>query len=132
MLLPSGVGDVPTLNVRSDVWDCVESYTICMLLMCRLKIMPTSNLKLVISFLVLPLVLLHSFKSLSFVASTQRAPLISHVYLRLAIRPSAVMCAMLPGDDVEPDNKVGWRQQLPSLPSSSHSRCCLPFCSCCH
>jgi hypothetical protein len=48
----SGVGNVPTLNVRSDVWDLVESYTIRMLLACRLKITFTSNLKLIISFLV--------------------------------------------------------------------------------
>jgi hypothetical protein len=89
MLLPSGVGDVPTLSVHLDVWDHVESYTIRMLLACRLKIIPTSNLKLIISFLVLPLVLLHSYKPLSFVASTRHAPLTLHVYLRLAIRPSA-------------------------------------------
>jgi hypothetical protein len=60
-----------------------------MLLPCRLKIIPSSNLKLIISFLVLPLVLLHSFKLLSFVASMRHAPLTLCVYLRLAIRPSA-------------------------------------------
>jgi hypothetical protein len=37
-LLLSGVGYVPTLNVHSDVWDCVESYMIHMLLARRLKI----------------------------------------------------------------------------------------------
>ncbi len=58
----SDIGKVPTPNVRSDVWDLVEAYTICMLLACRLKIIPTSNLKLVISLLVLHIVLL-SFKS---------------------------------------------------------------------
>jgi hypothetical protein len=52
----SGIGKVPTPNVHSDVWDCVES--IRMLLACRLKIIPTSNLKLIISFLVLHIVLL--------------------------------------------------------------------------
>jgi hypothetical protein len=83
----SGVSRVPTPNVQLDVWDCVESYAIRMLLACRLKIIPTSNLKLIISFLVLPLVLLSSFKLLSFVASTRHA--ILRVYLRLAIRPSA-------------------------------------------
>ncbi len=51
-LLLSDVGYVPTLNVHSDVWDCVESYTICMLLTCRLKITFTVSLKLIISFLV--------------------------------------------------------------------------------
>ncbi len=55
MLLPSVVGEVPIPNVRSDVW----SYTIRMPLVCRLKIVPTSNLKLIISFLVLHIVLLH-------------------------------------------------------------------------
>ncbi len=44
----SGVSKVPTPNVRLDVWDCVESYMIRMLLGCRLKIIPTSNLKLII------------------------------------------------------------------------------------
>jgi hypothetical protein len=43
---------MPTPNVRSDIWDCVESYAIHMLLTCRLKITLTSNLKLMISFLV--------------------------------------------------------------------------------
>jgi hypothetical protein len=75
MLLPSGVGDVPTPNVRLDVWDHVESYMISMLLVCRLKIILSSNLKLIISFRVLPLVLLLSFKLLSFVASIRHAPL---------------------------------------------------------
>ncbi len=89
MLLPSGIGKVPTLNVHSDVWDCLESYTICMLLACRLKIIPTSNLKLMISFLVLHIVLLHSFKLLSLVASTWHTPSTLCVYLRLANRPSA-------------------------------------------
>jgi hypothetical protein len=51
-LLLSGVGYVPTPNVHSDVWDCVESYTIHMLLACRLKITFTFSLKLIISFLV--------------------------------------------------------------------------------
>jgi hypothetical protein len=51
-LLLSGVSYVPTLNVHSDVWNSVESYTIYMLLSCRLKITFTFNLKLIISFLV--------------------------------------------------------------------------------
>jgi hypothetical protein len=50
--LLSGIGHVPTLSVRSDVWDHVESYTICMLLAHSLKITFTSSLKLIISFLV--------------------------------------------------------------------------------
>jgi hypothetical protein len=45
----SGVGEVPTPNVRSYVWDRVESYTVCMLLTCRLKIITTCNRKLIIS-----------------------------------------------------------------------------------
>ncbi len=48
-----GVGNVLTPNVHSDIWDCVEPYMICMLLARRLKIIPISNLKLIISFLVL-------------------------------------------------------------------------------
>ncbi len=51
-LLLSGVGYVPTPNVHSDVWDCVESYTIYMLLACRPKITFTFSLKLIISILV--------------------------------------------------------------------------------
>jgi hypothetical protein len=51
-----------TLNVRSDTWDHVESYPIHMFLTCRLKITFTSNLKLIISFLVLHIVLLSLFK----------------------------------------------------------------------
>ncbi len=90
----SGVGKVPTLNVCSDVWDHVESYTILMLLACRLKIIPTSNLKLIISFLVLHIVLLLLQKLLSLVASTRHAHLTSRVYLRLANRPSATFCAL--------------------------------------
>jgi hypothetical protein len=54
----SDIGEVPTLNVHLDAWDRVESYTIRMLLVCRLKIIPTSNLKFIISFLVLHTVLL--------------------------------------------------------------------------
>ncbi len=48
----SGVGHVPTPNVRSDIWDRVESYVIHMLLARRLKIIFTPSLKLIISFLV--------------------------------------------------------------------------------
>ncbi len=51
-LLLTGVGYVPTLNVHLDVWDHVESYTIHMLLACRLKITFTFSLGLIISFLV--------------------------------------------------------------------------------
>ena len=66
---------MPNPNVCSDVWDCVESYAICMLLARRLKIIPTSNLKLIISFLVLLILLLLLFKSLLLVASTRHAAL---------------------------------------------------------
>ncbi len=52
MWLLSGIGYVPTPNVHSDVWDCVESYTIYMLLACRLKITFIFSLKLIISILV--------------------------------------------------------------------------------
>ena len=71
----SGIGDVPTPNVSSDIWDGVESYGICMFLACRAKIIPTSNLKLIISFLVLLILVLLLFKSLSLVASTRHAAL---------------------------------------------------------
>ncbi len=51
-LLLSGIGYVPTPNVHSDEWDRVKSYTIYMLLACRLKITFTFSLKLIISKLV--------------------------------------------------------------------------------
>jgi hypothetical protein len=54
----SGVGHVPTPNVHSDIWDRVESYGICMLLACRLKITFTSYFKLIISVLVLLILVL--------------------------------------------------------------------------
>jgi hypothetical protein len=73
MLLPSGIGDVPTPNVHLDVWDRIESYMIRMLLACRLKIISSPNLKLIISFLVLPLVLLCHYPLLSSVASMWHA-----------------------------------------------------------
>jgi hypothetical protein len=89
MLLPSGIDDVPTLNMRSDIWDCVEFYAICMLFACRLKIIPTSNLKLIISFLVLLILVLSFFKLISVVALKQHTHLTLHTVLRLANRPSA-------------------------------------------
>ncbi len=62
--LLSGIGNVPTPNVHLDVWDHVESYVILMVLARRLKIIPTSNLKLLISFLVLLILVLSFIKSL--------------------------------------------------------------------
>jgi hypothetical protein len=85
----SGIGNVPTPNVPSDVWDCVESYMIHMLLVCRLKIIATSNLKLIVSFLVLNIVLLSLFKLLSLVASTRHTHSTLCIKFRLANRPSA-------------------------------------------
>jgi hypothetical protein len=67
----------------------------------QLKIISSGNLKFIISFLVLPLVLLHSYQSFSFVASMQHAPLRLHVYLRLAIRPSAQL-------------QISWQEWPPS------------------
>ncbi len=85
----SGVGNVPTPNVRLDVWDPVESYEIHMFLACRLKIIPTSNLELIISFLVLLILVLSFIKSLSIIVSSmQHAHLTSRTVLRLANRPS--------------------------------------------
>ncbi len=63
----SDVGNVPTLNVRSGIWDRVESYAMHMVLTRRLKIIPTSNLKLIISSLVLLILVLSLFKLLSVV-----------------------------------------------------------------
>jgi hypothetical protein len=60
----SGIGKMPTPNVRSDVCDRVESYTMHMILACRQKITFTSNLKLIISFLVLLILVISFIKSL--------------------------------------------------------------------
>ncbi len=101
MLLSSGIGNVPTPNVRSDVWDCVESYTICMLLACRLKIISSANLKLIISFLVLPLVLLCHTSCYHLLPQRGTLLLTSRVYLRLAIRPSAKFANLLYKNDLQ-------------------------------
>jgi hypothetical protein len=85
----SGIGDVLTPNVCSDIWDRVESYATHMLLAHRLKIIPTSNLKLIISFLVLLILFLSFIKLLSIVASLHHAHLTLHIVLRLFNRPSA-------------------------------------------
>jgi hypothetical protein len=90
----SGIGNVPTLNVCSDTWERVESYAIRMLLACRLKIIPTSNLKLMISFLVLLILVLSFIKLLSIVASTQHTHLTLRTVLRLANRPCAFTFGM--------------------------------------
>ncbi len=66
---------MPTLKIRSDIWDCVESYMIHMFLACRLMITFTSNLKLIIFFLVLLILVLSLFKSSSLVASTRHTAL---------------------------------------------------------
>jgi hypothetical protein len=70
---------VPNPNVWSNIWDRVESYAIHMFLACRLKITFTSNLKLIFSFLVLHIVLLLHYQSLSSVASKRHAQLTLHV-----------------------------------------------------
>jgi hypothetical protein len=57
------------------IWDCVESYVIHMFLARRLEITFTSNLKLIISFLVLHIVLLSLFKLSILVASSRHAAL---------------------------------------------------------
>jgi hypothetical protein len=48
----SDVGETPTPIVRLEVWDRVESYAICMLLASRLKIILSTNLKLIIYFVI--------------------------------------------------------------------------------
>jgi hypothetical protein len=85
----SVIGNVPTPNVHLDIWDCIESYAIHMLLACRLKIIPTSNPKLIISFLVLLILVLSFINLLSIVALMQHAHLTSCTVLRLVNRPSA-------------------------------------------
>ncbi len=74
--------------MRLDVWDRVETYTIGMTPVRRLKIISSANLKLIIFSFQL-LILLHStLKSLLLVASTRHASLNLACCLRLANRPS--------------------------------------------
>jgi hypothetical protein len=61
-------------KIRSDTWDCVESYVIPMFLARGQKITFTSKPKLIISVLIL-ILSLPSFKSLSLVVSTKHAAL---------------------------------------------------------
>jgi hypothetical protein len=61
-------------KIRSDIWDHVEFYGIPMFLACGQKITFTSNPKLIISVLIF-ILLLPPFKSLSLVASTSHAAL---------------------------------------------------------
>jgi hypothetical protein len=61
-------------KICSDIWDRVESYAIPMFFARGQKITFTSNLKLIISVLIL-ILLLPSFKSLSLVASTRHTAL---------------------------------------------------------
>jgi hypothetical protein len=70
----SGVSRANAKDVCSDVWDRVETYRLAQLLPHRLKIISSANLKLIISVLIL-ILLLSSFKSLSLVASTRHAAL---------------------------------------------------------
>jgi hypothetical protein len=65
-------------------------------------------LKLIISLLVLPLVLLHHYQSLSFVSSTRHAQLTSCGYLKSAIRPSAQFANLL--------TRTSSKQRGPVLP----------------
>jgi hypothetical protein len=115
MLLPFGIGDVPTPNVRLDVWDHVGSYTICMLLVCRLKIISSPNLKLIISFLALPLVLLCHTSCYHLLSQCSTLLLTSRVNLRLAIRPSAQFANLL--------YKNNLQAMGPVLPFSKSRKC---------
>jgi hypothetical protein len=115
MLLLSGIGNVPTPNVRLDVWDCVDYYTI-RLLVCRLKIISSPNLQLIISFLVLPLVLLCHYQLLSFVASTWHA--------QLTLPPTPWALTSRKDDEIHADLLERYayyhleiRQNLPILPN---------------
>ncbi len=80
---------VSTPNAYSDIWDCVESYRIQKFLTRRLKITFTSNLKLIISFLVLLIIVLLFKSRYHLLPQLGTLHLFLRVYLRLANRPSA-------------------------------------------
>ncbi len=80
---------VPTLKIRSDMWDRVESYAIHMFLAYRLKITFTSNLKLIIYFLVYSYQYFHPSSHYHLLPQLGMLHMTSRVYLRLANRPSA-------------------------------------------
>ena len=91
MLHLGGVGEYMSqiqdgLSIQG-IWGST-SYVIHMFLTRRLKITFTSNLKLIISFLVLHIVLLSLFKSLILVDLLEMLHLTLRVYLRLADRPT--------------------------------------------
>jgi hypothetical protein len=73
-----------TPNVCSDILDHVESYALHMFLACGLKITFTSNLKLIISFLVL-----HNTIITFHLSPSSSTLLISRTVPRLANKPSA-------------------------------------------
>ncbi len=66
---------VPPQIFERSTWDCVRFYTIHTFLNPLIECPAKSFLKLIISFLVLHIVLLSLFKSLSLVASTRHAAL---------------------------------------------------------
>jgi hypothetical protein len=99
---------VPPQSFERSVWDCVGFYMIHTFLNPSVECQVKSFLKLIISFLVLPLVLLKHYQLLPFMASTRHAQLTSRVYLRLAIRPSAQFANLL--------TRTTSKQQGPLLP----------------
>ncbi len=100
---------MPTLNVRLDVWDCAESYAIHMFLAHRLMITFTSNLKLIISFLVLHILFSFIFTSCYLLLPNRSTLLILHTVPRLANEHSADVATNLEEQDCK------WNDVSPKL-----------------
>ncbi len=84
----SCIGHVPTPNVCLDVWDCVESYAIRMLLTCRLRFTFTPRLKLIISFLYLHTITITFSRQSLFSGQSRHTPLplLIMLYLQLGAK----------------------------------------------
>ncbi len=113
-LLLSGVGYVPTPNVHSDVWNRVESYTIHMLLACRLKITFTFSLKLIIAFFSTITTPSITFANSHFF-SGQSTPLPLWSCCISGLGPTGVLQEMMP-------QRHGWGWYPPQTTSYIHSR----------
>jgi hypothetical protein len=89
-MMLSGVSRANAKDLRLDVWDRVEIYMIYTQLLARkLKIISSVNLKLIIYFLVYSYYYFHPSSRYHLLPRLGTLHLTSHVYLRLAKRPSS-------------------------------------------
>jgi hypothetical protein len=120
-LLISGVGYVPTPNMHLDVWNHVESYTINMLLACRLKITFTFSLKLIIAFFGTTTTLFITVSNSHFFSGQSRHASSSSIMLYLWLGVDRLIQGMMP-------QRHGWGwypSQTTSYIHSKHIKKCL-------